>query len=70
MNFLLLDIAAPGGSALGIGAGVAFFLVLAILAFILYWIFRKTMKLVFRVAIVGVVLFIALAGFTALWWLL
>ncbi len=69
MNVLLLDIAAPGGSAAAIGAGVVFFLVLAVLAFILFRIFRKTMKLAFRIAIVGVLLFIALAGFTALWWL-
>ena len=69
MNYLLLDIAVPGGSAVAIGAGVVFFLVLAALAFILFRIFRRTMKLAFRVAIVGVILFIALAGFTALWWL-
>jgi hypothetical protein len=68
MNVLLLDIAAPGGSAVAIGAGVVFFLVLAVLAFIIFRIFRKTMKLAFRVAIVGMLLFIALAGFTALWW--
>jgi len=70
MNFLLLDIAAPKGGVLAIGAGVVFFLVLAVLALILFRIFRKTMKLAFRVAIVGVLLFIALAGFTALWWFL
>ena len=68
MNFVLLDIAAPNGGAVAIGAGVVFFLVLAVLALILFRIFRKTMKLAFRVAMVGVLLFIALAGFTALWW--
>ena len=69
MSYLLLDIAAPGGSTVAIGAGVVFVLVLAVLAWILFRIFRKTMKLAFRVAIVGVIMFIALAGFTALWWL-
>ena len=70
MSYLLLDIAAPsGGGALAIGAGIVFVLVLAVLAWILFRIFRKTMKLAFRVAIVGVILFIALAGVTALWWL-
>jgi hypothetical protein len=68
MSYLLLNIAAQSGNTMAVGGGVVFVLVLAVLAWILFRIFRKTMKLAFRVAIVGVILFIALAGFTALWW--
>ena len=69
MNILLFDIAAPSGGTVAIGAGVAWLILLAILAITIFIIFRKMMKLAFRVAIVGMLAFIALAGFIAIFWL-
>ena len=66
MTFFL-DIA-PEPSGVGLFAGVAFFLAFAAVAFISYRVLRKTLKMAFRLAIVGVILLVAVAGSLSLWW--
>jgi len=63
---LLLD-AAPIGTGIGIVAGVIFFVVLAIVAFFAFMMLKKTLKMAFRMAIVGVILLIAIAGSIAIY---
>lgn len=46
-----------------------FFLVLAAVAYIVFRLLKKTMKLAFRMAIVIVILLIAVAGSVSFWWL-
>ncbi len=62
---LLFDIAPVGG---GIGAivGIAFFLVLAAVAFIAYKMLKRTVKMAVRMTIVVAILLIALVGSIAL----
>ena len=64
---LLFDVAPIGG---GIGAivGIAFFLVLAAIAFIAYKMLRKTVKMAVRMAVVVAILAIAFVGSIALLW--
>jgi len=65
---LFLDVAAPAAfESIGIvGAGV-FFLIFAAVAFIAFKLLKRTVKMAFRMAIVGVILLIAIAGSIALW---
>ena len=65
---IFLD-AAPLGGGIGIFAGVAFFLVLGVVAFIAFKMLKKTVKMAFRMAIVAIILVIAVAGSVAFWWL-
>jgi hypothetical protein len=65
---LLFDVAVPGGGALLAGAGVIFVIALAAIAYIAFRIFRKTMKMAFRMAILAAVLIFALGGSIGLWW--
>ena len=65
---MFLDVA-PLGGGIGIFAGVAFFLVLAAVAFIAFKLLRKTVKMAFRMLIVAVILVIAIAGSVSFWWL-
>jgi EamA domain-containing membrane protein RarD len=64
---LLFDVAPVGG---GIGAivGIAFFLVLAAVAFIAYKMLKKTVKMAVRMAVVVAILAIAFVGSIALLW--
>ena len=64
---LLFDVAPIGG---GIGAvvGIAFFLVLAAVAFIAYKMLRKTVKMAVRMSVVIAILAIAFVGSIALLW--
>lgn len=64
---IFLD-ALPIGTV-GIIASVAFFLVFAGVAYIVFRLLRKTVKMAFRLAIVGVILLIAIAGSVSFWWL-
>ncbi len=57
----LFDMAPVGGIAAG-AAAVALFLVLAGLAVILFLLLRRTLRLAFRLIIVGVILLIAVVG--------
>ncbi len=65
---LLLDIA-PVSSGIGLVAGAAFFLVFLAVAFIAFKMLRKTVKMAFRIVIVGIILAIAVVGSVAFWWL-
>ncbi|MEP6946649.1 MAG: hypothetical protein ABJA02_12090 [Acidobacteriota bacterium] len=58
---VLLD-AGPVAAGIGLFAGIAFFLVLAAVAFAAFLMLRKTLKMAFRIAIVVVILLIAVAG--------
>jgi len=62
---LLFDIAPVGG---GIGAvvGIAFFFILAAVAFIAYKMLKKTVKMAVRMTVVVAILLIALIGSIAL----
>ena len=65
LETLLFDVAPVGG---GIGAvvGIAFFLVLAAVAFIAYKMLKKTVKMAVRMTVVVAILLIALIGSIAL----
>ncbi len=60
---------APLGGGLAIFGGIAFFLVLAVVAFVAFLLLRKTLKMAFRIVIVGVILVIAIIGCVSFWWL-
>ena len=65
---LLLDIAlAITSSSIALAAAAVFFLVFLGVAYIVFRMMRKTVKMAFRIAIVGVILLIAVAGSAALW---
>jgi hypothetical protein len=61
--------AAPVAGGIAAIAGVAFFLVLAAVAFIAFRLLKKTVKMAFRMAIVAIILVIAAAGSISFWWL-
>jgi hypothetical protein len=58
---VLLDIA-PDPSPLGVSMIVGFFLVFIAIAYVVFRLLRKSMKLAFRLAIVGIILLIAVIG--------
>ena len=64
----LLDIAPVGGGTALVAAGV-FFVALAAGAFVVFKLLKKTVKMAFRMAIVGVILLIAIIGSISFWWL-
>jgi hypothetical protein len=65
---LLLDIApAVTTSSIAVAAAAVFFLVFLGVAYIVFRMMRKTVKMAFRIAIVGIILLIAVAGSVALW---
>ena len=68
MSFLILFDIAPSGSVIGAVVAVAFLLVFLGIAFVAYLALRKTVKMAFRLAVVGVILVIALAGSVSLWY--
>ena len=59
----------PTAGGIGIFAAVAFFLIFAAIAFIAFKLLKKTVKMVFRMAIVAIILVIAVAGSLSFWWL-
>lgn len=63
---LLFDVSpVPGG--VGIFAAVVFFLIFAAVAFVAFKMLKRTVKMAFRIAVVGLILVIAIAGSIALW---
>ena len=64
----LLDVA-PETGGIGIAAGVGFFLVFLAVAYIAFRLLRRTMKMAFRLAVVGVILLVAVAGSIGIFWL-
>ena len=61
MSILLFDIGPPGGS-IGIGIMIAGFFVLAAIAYVVFRLLRKTVRIAFRLAIVAAILIIGLIG--------
>ena len=58
---ILFDIP-PIGGGVGIGLAVVFFLIVAAVALIAFKILKRTVKMAFRMAIVGIILLIAVIG--------
>ena len=71
MIFFLLDIpptpAPTPGGMLGIAGAAAFLLIFIAVAFIAFKMLKRSVKMAFRLAIVGAILVIAVAGSVALW---
>ena len=61
MSFVLFDIGPPGGSV-GFGLMIGGFLVLAAIAYVIFRLLRKTVRIAFRLAIVAAILIIGLIG--------
>lgn len=55
------------GSGVGIFAAVVFFIIFLGVAFVAFKAMKKTVKMAFRIAAVGVILAVAIAGSIALW---
>lgn len=68
MSLLLFDMGIPGGMATAGIAAVGFFFVLTAVAYIMFRLLRRTVKMAFRMAIVAAVLVIALVGSISLYW--
>ncbi len=66
--FALFDMPPTGGIVAG-AAAVALFLVLAGIAVVLFLLLKKTLGVAFRLAIVGLILFVAIVGSIALWYI-
>ena len=62
------DGGAPSSGAILAGAGIVFFVALAAVAYIAFRIFRKTMKMAFRMAMLAAVLIFLLGGSIGLLW--
>ena len=73
MNFsnlyLLLDVPAVSSVEI-VGVAVGFILLIACVvgAFLVFTMMKRTLKMAFRLAIVGVLLVIGLVGGVSLWW--
>lgn len=67
MNILFLEIA-PSGGMIGAIVAVSFFLVFLGVAYVAFKALKKTAKMAFRMIVVGVILLIAVAGSTTLWY--
>ncbi len=63
---ILLDVA-PVAGGVGIFAAVSFFLIFLAVAFVAFKALKKTVKMAFRMVIVGIILAVAVAGSIALW---
>ena len=67
-NLALLFDVAPSGSVIGAVVGAVFLLVFLAVAFVAFKALKKTVKMAFRMAIVGVILLIAVVGSVSLWY--
>jgi len=65
---LLFDMS-PLSAGIGLFAGVVFFFVFLAVAFIAFKLLKRTVKMAFRMAIVGIIVAIAIAGSIAFFWL-
>ena len=63
---LLLDIG-PLSGGVGVVAIAAFLLIFLVVAYIVFRMLKKSVKMAFRLAIVAVILLVAVAGSIALW---
>ena len=67
MTLFFLDANLIGGGV-GVFLAVAFFLVLAAVAFIAFKMLKKSVKMAVRLVIVAIILAIAVTGTVGLWW--
>ena len=67
MTLFLFDANLIGGGV-GVFLAVAFFLVLAAVAFITFKLLKKSVKMAVRVVIVVLIMAIAVVGTVGLWW--
>lgn len=76
MNFLIINLAFlfdirvnpfSGINTNGIVVGIVFFLILAGVAAVAFFMVKKTVKMAIRMAIVGVILLIAIIGAISFW---
>ena len=61
---ILFDIGPPGG-AIGLAAAAGFLLIAIAIAYVVFRMLRKTVKMALRLAIVAVILFVAFVGVMA-----
>ncbi|MBK6749527.1 MAG: hypothetical protein KA956_12450 [Pyrinomonadaceae bacterium] len=66
---VLLDVASPLGGGIGAIAGVVFLLICLAAAYIAFRLLKKSVKMAFRLIIVGIIILIAIAGSVSFWWL-
>jgi len=64
---ILLIVEMVGGT--GMIAAAAFFLIFLAVAYIVFRLLKRTVKMAFRMAIVAAILLIAIAGSISFWWL-
>ena len=65
---LLVDIGAPSSGAVAAGTGIVLLIAIAAIAYIAFRIFRKTLKMAFRMAILAAILVAVLGGSLGIWW--
>jgi hypothetical protein len=69
MIFAFLQSGSSGMAAgVGIIAGAAFFLILAVVAFVAFRMLKRTAKMAMRLMIAGLILMVAAAGTVLIWW--
>jgi hypothetical protein len=68
MNFLA-DVAVPSSGAIAAGAGIVLLVAIAAVSYITFRIFRKTLKMAFRAALLLAFLVALLGGGLGLWWI-
>jgi apolipoprotein N-acyltransferase len=68
LNDPILLQSSPVGGTVGLGLGVAFFVVFAAVAYVAFRLLRKTVKMAFRMAIVAAILLIAAVGAVSIYW--
>ncbi|HLA95568.1 MAG TPA: hypothetical protein VK612_07595 [Pyrinomonadaceae bacterium] len=68
-TLLLLDMGVPGGTVGVAAVFVGFFLVALAVAYIVFRLLRKTVKMAFRLAIVAVILAVAVVGIASLFYI-
>ena len=66
---IFLDVG-PVAAGAGLFAGVVLFFVLAAAAFVAFKMLKRSVKMAFRLVILGLILVIAIAGGISIWWLI
>lgn len=66
---MLFDVAAPLSGGTGVIAAVVFLLICMAAAYVAFRLLKKSVKMAFRLIIVGIIILIAIAGSVSLWWL-
>ena len=67
--FLLMDVAIPYSETTLLAAGGAMILIAAALAYVVFRLLRKTVRMALRMAVVAAIFVFILVGGIAFWWL-